>query len=637
MHVWRWVADPLNIRLCMRLIRLYSMHKAKLGRLGKVGVCVLALWALVTVFPDFARVFSHYNKLNIEVDNDGHIYRIADEQTERVSTHVWVDTDCTPLKDLAVVLGGMGGKQYVRQDLWEVTLCVYWKSPDLETRPALQTYRAIAAPLDIWGRITLALVQISGVAFILGGAWLVWRRPTAMTWGFYLYAVWFNPGQYYVLYAELTRWPYLLFLQEVLQAVFQAIGYCGFVIFALRFPDDTIEDRWRPTMRGLPAVGVLLAGLQLWSFLAIIGVPTEEVTVASYAAGVAVDIAIISILLIRRFEIRSPADRQRTRWVFWGCLLGLSAFIFADSNVATEFWTWMWDPSEATLYAIYLLNATIPAAVFYAIGRYRVIDVTFAISRKFTRPFLWFLIGLGVVYLHEEIEQYLHHFREEVQNSGVLLYAIGIALAFTAAVLVKLFIDRVHEMLFEIADHLFFRRLRDAAEKLGKIGAKLTKAQDSEEIDRRLIDEPVAAFDLASAALFREREGGAFFRKPAVGWSEDQLQILPGDHLLVRQLRSCKIAEPLEVKWSPQLAPGMPTGLAFPSYAIPVEADEALAAFVLYGAHTQGDDINEEERDILSKFVAAASAAYEHVEVEKLRRRVRELESSERLRGRRKE
>src|ERR1700758_5522975 len=36
--------------------------------------------------------------------------------------------------------------------------------------------------------------------FILGAAWLVWTRPGGMTWGFFLYAIWFNSGQNYVFY-----------------------------------------------------------------------------------------------------------------------------------------------------------------------------------------------------------------------------------------------------------------------------------------------------------------------------------------------------------------------------------------------------------------------------------------------------
>src|SRR5690349_24243113 len=57
-------------------------------------------------------------------------------------------------------------------------------------------------PYSGWVTTVLALDQVAGVLVILAAAWLVWTRPGPLTWGFFLYVIWFNPGQssqYYAL------------------------------------------------------------------------------------------------------------------------------------------------------------------------------------------------------------------------------------------------------------------------------------------------------------------------------------------------------------------------------------------------------------------------------------------------------
>jgi hypothetical protein len=50
-------------------------------------------------------------------------------------------------------------------------------------------------PYDGWVLAVVLLDQLAAVLVILAGAWLVWIKPGLMTWGFFLYAIWFNPGQ----------------------------------------------------------------------------------------------------------------------------------------------------------------------------------------------------------------------------------------------------------------------------------------------------------------------------------------------------------------------------------------------------------------------------------------------------------
>src|SRR5215467_7305375 len=60
-------------------------------------------------------------------------------------------------------------------------------------------------PYDGWVLVVLVLDQLAAILVILAAAWLVWTRPGIMTWGFFLYVIWFNPGQSAQFYA-LLQW-----------------------------------------------------------------------------------------------------------------------------------------------------------------------------------------------------------------------------------------------------------------------------------------------------------------------------------------------------------------------------------------------------------------------------------------------
>src|SRR5208337_512271 len=82
-------------------------------------------------------------------------------------------------------------------------------------RPVRQvTLIAKQRPLSIAVDIVLALGAIAGILVVLGAAYLVWLRPGPMTWGFFAYAIQFNPGQSYLFYAWLQQWPWALLIQD---------------------------------------------------------------------------------------------------------------------------------------------------------------------------------------------------------------------------------------------------------------------------------------------------------------------------------------------------------------------------------------------------------------------------------------
>jgi hypothetical protein len=454
-----------------------------------------------------------------------------------------------------------------------------------------------------------------GIFFILVAAVLVWGCPSAMTAGFFLYATWFNPGQYFVSYAWLQPYPLLELVQETLQSLLQAAGYAGLVLFALRFPQNAPDAGWRRIEIPLAAlVGLAVLVLQMWSFANAFGTPTAAITNDAYYAGYAVDVAVTAILFLR-LKGKPPELRQRIRWVFWGCVIGLTAFIFADSNEATTMWGWLWSalhqpdgPSEGLLDLLFALNATLAITVFYAVRHHRVVNVSFAISRSATLLVTWILVGLALGLLTHELD--------EVQRP------LEQPIFVVAVVVLTLSFEWLHARINEICDRLFFPSLHDADAQLLDEGRRIASASSYETVDRGLVEAPVAAFGLTSAAVFRS-DGDRFVRRHAFRWDEVSATALRRDVLI--PLHAEKSDRPFRIHDLGPCEADFPCAAAFPAVVVPVRAHGELLAVALYGPHHSGDDLNREELALLARFASDAARGYDRAEIMALRKRLSEM------------
>jgi hypothetical protein len=306
--------------------------------------------------------------------------------------------------------------------------------------------------------VVLLLDQIAAILVILAAAWLVWSRPGGMTWGFFLYVIWFNPGQSFEYYALLQHSPIALLTQNIIGAIAQGAGSAGFILFAIRAPTDERAMRWRPVERALPLVAMLLAIPLTLSYASLFGYPTEMVTRVGILSGLAVAACAFIILLARQKEL-PPQDYQRLRWVIWGCLIGLPALIIADAGQGTTLLDSLWaghPPPEEVWGLLHLVNGVLCLFVFGAVRRPRVVTVGIPLRRV---TILGLLLSVPTLFLHEQIE----HLRESISESFNLPGWIWIAIA--AALL--FLISRIHEMTVRLVDRYFNRGVAQAGERLG--------------------------------------------------------------------------------------------------------------------------------------------------------------------------
>jgi len=577
----------------------------------------LVLWGLLMIVPDLVRVAQPLGSFGLLADNNGLIYDVTGPFPDEASSPAWraglrvgdridlsqIRCRLSDLADCSNALSVLGGLQFV---LPGRSATIDLAATD--GRPARQvTLVAEPRPSNFLVRAIVMLDQIAGILVIVAAAWLVWTRPTAMSWGFFLYVNWFNPGQVFAFYAILQQWPGLLLAQLAAACVAQAAGYAGFLLFVLRVPRNRPEARWRPVERALLPFAVVLSFALIASYGAVFGYAAETTTRMSILVGFIVDFFALAILMVRR-RTQTPEDYQRVRWVIWGCLIGLPAFLIAELASETSFFNTAWGdftPSEDVIGLLYLVNGILCLFVFEAVRRPRVVSVSIPLRRV---TILGLTLSLPMLLLHHQVER----IQESLQVPGWAWLVIGAVAIFL--------ITRLHEGAVHLADR-FFNRALDRTER--ELGAALLKARKPAEIDRLLTIEPFRALQLTSAAAFR-RQGPVFLRNGAAkGWGKRTAKRLALDEPLLAPIAAGK---PFNITESCGDGLTLPSGLSRPVLAVPAVNPVRCFAVSLYGPHATGTDLDANERAMLARLAGDAAAMYAELESAELRATVASLE-----------
>ena len=587
---------------------------------GRALLVTLALWALAMIIPDFYRVYQPLGSFGFYANNDGLITDVqgpflaqADSPAFQAGLRAGDRLDleqmrCIPINTLrcASAMAAFGGFRLVsNQRRAELVLAAASDRPGREVNIVAQQ-----RPSSGWVRAVLLLDQIASMLVILAAAWLVWTRPGIMTWGFFLYVIWFNPGQSAQYYALLQHYPVALLAQNLAGAIAQGVGLIGFIWFALRAPTDVTTPRWRPVERSLPIVAVLLVLILGLSYANLLGYPTETVTRVGVASGLIVAVVGFAILLARRSEL-PPQDYQRLRWVIWGCVIGLPALVFADAGSTTTLLDFLWpnySPPEQLWGLLYLVNGVLCLLVTEALRKPYVVKVSIPLRRV---TILGLLLSLPILFLHEGID----HVREGLTEKVALPAWAWIGLA----ALILFLVSRLHDTAVHYLDWFFNRPVARAGRHLGDA---VLVSKSYGEIEAQLVHGVHDALRLASASIFRERDD-VFQRTAADHAWDNATQILdPNDPLL----RSAHAHQPYDVAPAAATRTDLPDGLMRPILAVPVGDRLRCLGLALYGPHATGNALSHEERSMLAELADKAASAFMQINDDQLRRRIATLE-----------
>ncbi len=583
----------------------------------RILLIVLLAWALVMIVPDVLRVVQPLGSFGFYADNDGMIYDVTGPFDAESDSPAWKagirDGDKLALSKLRCfpynrttcrnALMVLGGVQLVLPDR-EAT----FELKATGDHPARQvTLKAAPVPANPFERFIVLIDQIAGILVVVAAAWLVWTRPGAMSWGFFLYVIWFNPGQFYTFYALLQQQPLLLLAQNLASAIAEAVGYVGLILFVLRAPDGEPDRKWRWLERMLPVIGALLALLMLFTYGNLTGYRTETGTRFSILVGFVVAVCAVAILL-ERTRRKPPEDYQRMRWVVWGCLIGLPAFLLAELASTTTIFETRWEnftPSEDVIGLLYLVNGILCLFVFEAVRRERVVSVSIPLRRV---TILGLTLSIPALLLHHEVEYMQQHLA--IPNWAWIVISAG----------ALYLISRLHEGATHLTDRYFNRDL-DKAERT--IAAAILKAKDPLEVDRLLSEQPYRRLKLSSAAAFRRN--GAEFRRDTEGhgWGEKTARNLSPDAPMLAPVAK---GIPFAISDEDDSEPGLPGGFSRPVLGVPASNPLRCFAVSLYGPHASGADLDTNERAMLKRIAHNAAAVYAELENSDLRQTISTLE-----------
>jgi hypothetical protein len=482
-----------------------------------------------------------------------------------------------------------------------------------------------AAPPEFSKQSVLARLIGIPICFFLSlglASVLFLMRPRPATLAFYLYAI-LMLLKVYQTPLQLALWPVNLLSYVLLQFVYPGTQIAALVVAQRLYgePGRATKSFLRATLATSVVVFFIWLNPVLWLTFQRAGLPGPT---RLYEA--ASDVVLLVIVLCGMAYAASGArdlDRRRVTWIVAGIALApmldltwavtdIMSALVRDSSfelLALERWT------DALLPWAGLVGIV---AVFYGFLSERVIDFRIAIGRAalYGATTLAIVIVFGAV--EWLAEQVFESTRPAMYASLVVALAIGFAM------------KAVHARIEAFLDNLFFSEQRKAEASLRRAARALANTTSEKTVVEFLIDEPVAVLGLQAGALFLGRDaGGDFVRAAAHGWEDGHAERFSCEDPLIVTLR----AELEPVTLEPRMLEGMhlPGGDRLHALAVPLVMRGTVFGFVFYGERKDGAPFTNEERELLASIATNAAAAYDHIDADRARERIRALE--ERLQG----
>jgi hypothetical protein len=465
---------------------------------------------------------------------------------------------------------------------------------------------AEVTPRSFADNFTDILAVGASIAIILISAFLVLKRPSKMTWAFFLFA----NGQ---LFASTT---FAILPPEGVVALLVVGGIFGvpwlwLAIFALRFPSDKTTGWRRSAERALLYSLPLLLPLSVWGSAGILfGKPAPAALDLFFGALDVAGLAFVAAVFLLTYMHATPDERARIRWVMLGLVIGFGAEIVwqigsSVPGLAVAFPLWLFNLTQSAQIAIAL-------TVAYAIVRNRIFDVRFFIGRAVVYGALTTGVVATLALVESAAERVLEGTRLAVLGEAGLAVVVGLSL------------NTVHKVLERFVDRTLFRSRIDAQRRLSRVTRGLSHATSLEAIEYVVVHEPAEAFKLTSAAIFRREHSGDFFRGESIGWDHATLDSIGSDDPLVLQLLGSK--EPLPIRDVGLPPDALPAGLKHPVFVLPMVVRSDLVGILFYGPHSSQENIDPSEMETLERLVLAAASAHDHAHAELLQKKVTELE-----------
>ena len=441
----------------------------------------------------------------------------------------------------------------------------------------------------LYGSIPVAAARLCVfVLFLLVGIALVMARPGPLTWIFFAYCLGSVPS-YSASLLYTVQSPLAYALNFDITSFATSIAVAFILLFALVVPDDRPPAGWRRVAYWTAWAGTIaFAAFTMFSF-----VRTDLVFSSDLTNGIDEVLTAVTVLIvIARLFAAHGAERSRFAWAAFAIIAGVIANDVRNVLSSGSF------SAIGTLSG--LLTVVMPLALMYAILKRHVIDVRFVISRTVVYAAITTLV-VGIIGVVDwATSAYLAQARVAMALDALVTIGLGFAL------------HRTYRWIEHAVDFVLYRKKHEAETYLNRLARTLLRANREETIDRALVHDPFETLDLSMSALFRA-EGTSFALCCAAGWENADVPTIECEHDLVRFLVTERTRLKLRGLRKHVAAHFTERGAA-PAVVIPIFQGEDLTAFVAYGIHRDGTDLDPDEIDTLEHLCDTASQAYTRVE-----------------------
>jgi hypothetical protein len=495
----------------------------------------------------------------------------------------------------------------------------FWKSLTFQTGRAnqqrlitMQYIPSRFAAQDVYFEVLGGLTML--IALVIGTL-LVMLRPSAATWGWYLWSLFVagsglaNPWPSPTIGLSFLPVSLHLVISEVFTLLWPA-GALGLLIFAICFPDRQPQGLSRVIAR---------TALYLLAPLVLVFLIRDFLTYRCFCApdwmtgssGWLIDVVFVAsvfaasiVILALRYVRSRGVERQRLQWMVPALALssvpligGLAPNIEAVDPYALDSW----------LQPLFILPSL---AVAYTILRHRIYDIEFVLSRTLVYS-LFLIVVLGIFSAIDfAFTSFFHGSRVEL--------AIDVAVA----LVLGFWVHAIHGRAIDLVDRVLFRRRYDARIRLKAALDAVASAESPAAIEEVVTSGAATAFGLASAIFFRRVADGGLLREIGFGWPADApWHLLPDDGLVALLDKREPSIDLKEIGWAR-------TGLSSPQepvLAVPMQAGGRLVGVTLYGNRLDGVLSSPDEVRGLVDLGERAASAYLLLDSVRSGEKVREL------------
>ena len=443
---------------------------------------------------------------------------------------------------------------------------------------------------------------IGSIVFLACAAFLYVRRPGAMAFALWLYAI----GS---VVAGSMQGPLLARLPAPAGLVLWIV-IAGWVLygsplalfpFVLRFPTGSVAPRWR----ALDTAAWILMPLSA-IFGGLLTVATFAQVISYYQAyaffgAVGQLIVVAALILLFRYTRMSAVERARTSWAlaaFVGSMLAFEANVVGavvQNTLSIQLGDAVNVMFGRTVIGLAIVAELLPLLAIYPILRYRLFDLGFVVNRAT----LYSVLTLAAVATLAGVNWLAQK---------VVTERLALVVQPVAAIVIGLGYMRVRGWTQTLLERTFFRDRFRAETRLTSMAASFALEPRVEVIDTTVAFAAPATLSLASGAVFR-RSGERFTRTVSAGWEDATRETIVAGAPDVRDLLGLD---------------GLPPPPNEPVLAIGLANGADLVGIAFYGRHLNGTEIDPEESAMLQRLCDAAATAYRVAELQSEVARLRE-------------